>query len=66
MTPAERQRAYRIRKGAGDQRGPAASAPCGTVSAFKRHQRNNEPVDQPCRDAYNAEARRLYRQRQSA
>lgn len=43
--------------------GPEPTAPCGTVSAFKRHQRNHEPIDDACRDAYNAEQRRLYRNR---
>jgi hypothetical protein len=30
------------------------------VSAYKRHKRNGELVDDACRQAYNAEARRLY------
>lgn len=62
MTAADRQRAYRQRKGAGvgEPPGPEPSAPCGTVSAYKRHKRNQEPVDEPCRLAYNAEQRRLY------
>ena len=59
---AERQRAYRARSGArvGQGPGPAPSAPCGTVSAYKRHKRHGEPIDDACRHAYNAEARRLY------
>lgn len=61
----ERQRAWRERQGqrVGGPRGPEPSAPCGTVSAYKRHKRNGEPVDQACREAYNAEQRRLYAQR---
>ena len=62
---ADRQRAYRHRKGArvGEPPGPAPSAPCGTSSAYKRHKRDGEPVDEACRLAYNAEQRRLYKQR---
>lgn len=64
---AERQRAYRARQGArvGQSPGPPPSAPCGTVSAYKRHKRNGEPVDDACRLAYNAEQRRLYAQRRA-
>ena len=59
---ADRQRAYRARKGArvGQPPGPAPSAPCGAVSAYKRHVRRGEPIDDACRLAYNAEQRRLY------
>lgn len=32
-------------------------APCGTPAAYERHVRNHEPVDDPCRLAYNAERR---------
>lgn len=62
---AERQRAYRARQGArvGQGPGPQPSAPCGTSSAYKRHKRHGEPVDDACRQAYNAEQRRLYAQR---
>ncbi|WP_432041460.1 WhiB family transcriptional regulator [Streptomyces cadmiisoli] len=35
-------------------------APCGTPSAYERHLRKGEPIDQPCRDAHNA-ALREYR-----
>ena len=65
MTNADRQRRYRERKGArvGQPPGPAPSSPCGTVAAYKRHKRRGEPVDDACRLAYNAEQRRLYRQR---
>ena len=39
-------------------------SPCGTPSAYKRHRRLGEPIDDACRDAYN-EAERL-RKRQTA
>lgn len=67
MGDAKRQREYRRRKGArvGDHPGPAASAPCGTVSAYKRHKRHGEPVDDACREAYNAAQRGYYRKRQA-
>ncbi|MDX3066918.1 WhiB family transcriptional regulator [Streptomyces sp. ND04-05B] len=35
-------------------------AECGTKSAYERHRRNKEPIDQACRDA-NTLANRLYR-----
>jgi hypothetical protein len=35
-------------------------AECGTKSAYERHRRNGEPIDQACRDA-NAAANREYR-----
>lgn len=59
MTGAERQRRWRERNGAnvGGRPGPPPSAPCGTVSAYKRHQRNKEHIDAECRDAYNAARR---------
>lgn len=34
-----------------------AIAPCGTQSAYTRHVKNGEPIDEPCRRA-NAEAKR--------
>lgn len=65
MTPAERQRAYRARKGADvdGPPGPKPSATCGTVSAWKRHQRNNEAIDDACRAAWAEYQRELYRRR---
>lgn len=35
-------------------------APCGTKSAYERHRRKHEPIDQACRDAHAA-ANREYR-----
>ena len=54
MTNADRQRAYRARKGArvGAGPGPAPRAPCGTVSAYKRHLRHIEPTCAACRAAW--------------
>jgi hypothetical protein len=57
---AESQRAYRDRKRGGPPRTPK---PCGTMAAYRRHQRHGEPIDDACREAYNAEQRRLYRLR---
>ncbi|MFG3090642.1 WhiB family transcriptional regulator [Streptomyces antibioticus] len=37
-----------------------AKAPCGTKSAYERHRRLGEPIDQACREA-NARANREYR-----
>lgn len=63
MTPAERQRAYRARKGAGTTRGPAPTQPHGTLAAARRHERAGEPLCEPCRAARNAAARRYYESR---
>ena len=70
MTSAEYQRAYRARKAleAGRQPGKPGrppTQPCGTVAAYKRHQRNGEPIDQPCRDAWSAYQRELYQRRKN-
>lgn len=43
--------------------GPKPSAPCGSVSAFKRHKRNHEPVDVACRLAWNEANRLAYARR---
>ncbi|MFE9448359.1 hypothetical protein [Streptomyces sp. NPDC006739] len=40
-----------------DPRRGQAIAPCGTQSAYTRHVRNGEPIDEPCRRA-NTEAKR--------
>lgn len=61
---AERQRAYRARKGARTgQLGPAPTAACGTVSAYKRHLRRGEEPDVECRAAWAAYHRGLYASR---
>ncbi len=59
MTPADRQRQYRDRLRGGPPRVPA---PCGTVAAYKRHQRHGEPACAPCRAAW-AEWQRAYQAR---
>jgi hypothetical protein len=66
MTPADRQRAYRERNGArvGESPGPVPSAPCGTVSAWKRHQRKGEPSCAACRAAWATYQRERYAVRQ--
>jgi len=52
---AIRARAWRAARGAnvGGRPGPKPSAPCGTVSAYKRHARNNETVCDACREVWN-------------
>lgn len=57
---ADKQRAYRERKRGGP---PRPLEPCGTLAAYRRHKRHGEPIDAACRDAYNAEHRRMYRAR---
>jgi hypothetical protein len=66
VSTAEYQRRWRASKGARTgQPGRPATEPCGTASTYKRHKRRGEDVDTACREAYNAEQRRLYRQRKS-
>lgn len=36
-------------------------APCGTKSAYERHRRKGEPIDQACRDAHALAAREYRR-----
>lgn len=36
---------------------PRSLAPCGTFSAYRRHLRRDEPIDEACREAANTEAR---------
>ena len=62
---AGRQRRYRERNGArvGDHPGPLPSAPCGTVSAYKRHLRHGETPCAACRAANAAAARERYARR---
>lgn len=43
--------------------GRPITEPCGTVAAYKRHKRNGEPIDEACRDAYNAKHREYYAMR---
>jgi hypothetical protein len=64
MNTAEYQAKYRASKGARTgAHGPKPTAPCGTVAAYRRHQRNNEPIDQACREANNAAHRAMYARR---
>ena len=64
-TNAERQRAYRVRNGAGDKPGRPVSAHCPSLAAHRRHLRHSEPPCDGCRDVYNAEQRRLYAARKA-
>lgn len=57
---ADKQRAYRDRKRGGPPREPQ---PCGTLAAVRRHQRHKEPLDDACREVYNAAQRAMYRKR---
>jgi hypothetical protein len=62
MTSADRQRRYRDRLRGGP---PRALAPCGTVAAYRRHQRHGEPACALCRAAW-AEWQRTYQARRKA
>lgn len=59
-TPADRQRNYRNRKRGAPPRAPL---PCGTIAAYRRHQRAHEPPCQPCRDVWAAWQRANYQRR---
>jgi hypothetical protein len=62
---ADRQREYRRRKGANiGAVGRPVTAPCPSVSAYKRHQRRGEKCD-PCRLAWNAYQRERYAARRA-
>ena len=66
MSTAKYQRRWRAGKGARTgEPGRPTTAPCGTAAAYKRHKRHGEPIDDACRDAYNAEQRRLYANRKN-
>lgn len=54
---AERAKEYRDRQRGG---APRALKPCGTVAAYKRHQRKGEPIDDACAAAWAAEQKRMY------
>lgn len=60
MSTAEYQRAWRKRHGQGGAPGRPVTAECGTVSAYKRHQRRGEPVCDACRLAWSAYQRERY------
>lgn len=67
MSTAEYQRRWRASKGVRTgQLGRPVTEPCGTPAAYKRHKRNGEAVDDACREAYNADQRRLYQLRKGA
>lgn len=66
LTGAQRAKLHaagRAPKTAAEPKPPGAGrpiAPCGTKSAYERHRRKREPIDQTCRDA-NSLANREYR-----
>lgn len=61
-SPAERSRAYRDRKRGTPARTPA---PCGTVAAYRRHQRAQEAPCEACKVAHAEYQRELYAKRKS-
>jgi hypothetical protein len=64
MSDAEYQRRWRAAHGARTgQIGRPATSPCGTVAAYKRHQRNGETPCAECRAANAAYHRELYARR---
>lgn len=62
MSTAEYQKEWRRRHSQGNPVGRPATSPCGTVSAYKRHQRRGEVPCDACRLAW-AEQQRIYYQR---
>ncbi len=61
-TPAERSRAYRDRKRGGAPREPK---PHGTMAAYRRHERAQEPPCQACKQAHAEYQRALYANRKA-
>ena len=61
-TPAERSRAYRDRKRGGAPREPK---PHGTMAAYRRHERAQEPPCQACKQAHAEYQRVLYANRKA-
>ena len=62
-TPAERSRAYRDRKRGGAPREPK---PHGTMAAYRRHERAQEPPCQACKQAHAEYQRALYAKRKAS
>ena len=61
-TPAERSRAYRDRKRGTPPRDPK---PHGTMAAYRRHERAQEPPCQACQQAHAEYQRALYANRKA-
>ena len=59
-SPAERSRAYRDRKRGGAPRQPQ---PCGTLAAYRRHERAQEASCEACKAAHAEHQRALYAKR---
>ncbi len=63
MTAADRARRYRASKGANTgKHGPPPTAPCGNLSAYRRHLRHRETPCDACKPA-NAQAQAAYQAR---
>lgn len=45
--------------------GPPQQIPCGTESAYHRHIRNDEPIDDACRAAHSAHAAAYYQRKKA-
>lgn len=68
MSGAEYQRRWRAEKARQEGREPGKAGrpqtqPCGTVAAYKRHQRAGEPACQECLSAWAEKQREMYRAR---
>jgi hypothetical protein len=67
VSTAEYQRRWRAKRGARTgQPGRPQTEPCGTVAAYRRHERHQEPPCGLCRAAHSAYQRELYRRRKMA
>lgn len=67
MSTADYQREWRAKQGARTgQPGRPATAPCGTVAAYKRHQRRQETPCDACKAAYSEHQAGLYQRRKQA
>lgn len=65
----QRQRRAEIARREGREPGQVGrpqSKPCGTVAAYKRHQRAGETPCEPCRAAWAEAQREMYRKRKGS
>jgi hypothetical protein len=63
MSTAAYQRAWRAKHRSDQPPGRPVTAPCGSASAYKRHVRKGEPIDDACREAWNEWQRSYYASR---
>jgi WhiB family redox-sensing transcriptional regulator len=61
----EQERSLILKRQSGSLPPERVLVPCGTESAYHRHIRRREPIDQPCRDAVATAQRQRHARRQA-